>query len=416
MLILHKIPEFLSKYPKVKDFSKKNFQKTSLLVYRKQYKYQSSYTINKISINNVESFFGYYDKSPINFQNNNIIFHSSPFINTIYKPNPKIPIEIILKDLSDNSYHMIDRSFAYNWQQGSKLQWLSDGKFIFNNYSKGRFISKIFDAFSRKLTSILPYPIYDCHKDEYALTLNFSRLNLLAPDYGYRNISFDSLNDLDNDGIFYCDMKKKSKSLLTSLRNLIELKANKSFEKAFHSVNHIMINPKGDKFIFIHRWYSKNRQRFDRLLVYDIKASFIDILADSNKVSHCCWLNDNEIVGFLRNSEKSDRFFKIDIKTKKINIFSSTLMNLSDGHPSIYSDNMIFDSYPDRSRMKKLYKYNIKTKKLSKLGEFFEPIYYFGETRCDLHPRFSNDGKMIFFDSTHEGKRFLYSVNPQVLS
>ena len=72
---------------------------------------------------------------------------------------------------------------------------------------------------------------------------------------------------------------------------------------------------------------------------------------------------------------------------------------------------MVFDSYPDRSRMKHLYLYNLDKDNVQKIGEFLEPIGYFGETRCDLHPKWNNDGNKIFIDSIHEGKRKLYQIN-----
>ena len=60
--------------------------------------------------------------------------------------------------------------------------------------------------------------------------------------------------------------------------------------------------------------------------------------------------------------------------------------------------------------MKNLFIYNNDTLKLNKLGEFLESFNFYNETRCDLHPRFSFDGKKIFFDSVHSGKRQLYMM------
>jgi len=54
--------------------------------------------------------------------------------------------------------------------------------------------------------------------------------------------------------------------------------------------------------------------------------------------------------------------------------------------------------------------FNLKSKNLKKLGEFFQSFSFYGETRCDLHPRFSFDGRKVFFDSVHEGKRYLYMM------
>ena len=54
---------------------------------------------------------------------------------------------------------------------------------------------------------------------------------------------------------------------------------------------------------------------------------------------------------------------------------------------------------------------NIENSKLEKLGEFFQSFDFYGETRCDLHPKFSFDGKKVFFNSVHENKRHLYMMD-----
>jgi Tol biopolymer transport system component len=53
---------------------------------------------------------------------------------------------------------------------------------------------------------------------------------------------------------------------------------------------------------------------------------------------------------------------------------------------------------------------NWKTNEVKKIGEFFHGFNFVGETRCDLHPRLSSDGKTVFFDSVFEGRRRLYCM------
>ena len=76
-----------------------------------------------------------------------------------------------------------------------------------------------------------------------------------------------------------------------------------------------------------------------------------------------------------------------------------------------YKNKMLFDSYPDRSRMQHLYTYDMEKDEIEKLGSFISPLRYYGENRCDLHPKWSFNGKDIFIDSTYDGKRKLYYLN-----
>ena len=44
------------------------------------------------------------------------------------------------------------------------------------------------------------------------------------------------------------------------------------------------------------------------------------------------------------------------------------------------------------------------------IAKVFAPFKYDNDTRCDLHPRWRQDGKAICFDSVFEGHRGLYIV------
>jgi Tol biopolymer transport system component len=154
----------------------------------------------------------------------------------------------------------------------------------------------------------------------------------------------------------------------------------------------------------------ENDRRLDTLLACDIDGKNLKIVADKEMVSHCYWLDNDNIFGYLREFA-GDKYYKININTLKKEVIGEGIIDkFGDGHPTICNEKIVFDTYPNKARMKELYMYDLKSNSLEKLGEFFESFDFYGETRCDLHPRFSLDCKKVFFDSVHSGKRHLYMM------
>lgn len=402
----------LSNSPIIKSVVKKFYQKLNYFFYKKSYTYKTNLDITDICKEN-ENFFGYYDKSPINISGEFIIMHEVRDIQTKELPSNSIAIDVVLFDCVNGKVIKKFSSCAYNWQQGTKLMWIDSYRFIFNDYDECReiLISKVVDVKKLDVVQVLDKPIYDVHED-YALTLNFFRLNLLRPDYGYRNkiINIDFCDNKE-DGIYYVDVQSNTSKLLLSLNDIIDFHCKKNMKNAKHWVNHIMISPAGDKFMFLHRWLIGNI-KYDALLVSDVEGNIINCIADDGMVSHCFWKDNNTIISYLRDGNMRDNYYSMDIESgeKKI-LMNGCLGQYGDGHPNIYNNKMIFDTYPNKSRMKELFLYDLDSEKLEKLGEFYESFKYSEETRCDLHPKFSIDGKNIFIDSVHTGKRKLYKIS-----
>jgi hypothetical protein len=85
-----------------------------------------------------------------------------------------------------------------------------------------------------------------------------------------------------------------------------------------------------------------------------------------------------------------------------------------DGH-GVFSDDglwMATDTYPDKLNERKLMVLRMSDQAVLPLGTFFVPeIYREQYSRCDLHPRWRPDGKMLAFNSVHEGTRQVYVVD-----
>lgn len=407
------IASFLHRYPNLKRFVKKAYQRLNFLFYKKNFSHVCSYPIQKISYNNEESFFGYYDKSPKNKDGNYIVFHSSPDPTTTIPKDGK-KLNIILLNIQKNTFHKVAETNAWNWQQGSRLQWLDNNRFIFNDFDeeKNSYVARIFNVIENTFEENLDFPVNDIFSD-FSLSMNYDRLTLLTPDYGYfaaKEKNYNELPLLSEDGIYKTNISTNKTRLLYSFDDIINIHFHDTMEVAQHQVNHIMISPDGSRFMFLHRWLEKEI-KYHGLLLAKSDGSSIQCLIDNVMISHCTWYGNEKIIGYLEFEGKAG-YYQIDLNTSKITPLNiKGIDSVGDGHPSIFNEQMVFDSYPDKSRMKDLYLYDLQTQKLEKAGEFLEPIKYFEDTRCDIHPCWNLKGDKVFINSVHKGRRFLYQID-----
>ena len=201
----------------------------------------------------------------------------------------------------------------------------------------------------------------------------------------------------------YIDHYKNTSTLLWSLDTMSSMINRDYITINNQHVNHIMLSPDSQNCIFLHRVRTKN-ETVHTLFLGNLDSKKIKILV-TGLVSHCHWLNNETVIGYLEY--KGCRgYFSINIKTCVIKkLKHSKIHQLGDGHPTIYKNKMVFDTYPNRKQFKSLFLLNMQSNELSKILELYEPLKFFGYTRCDLHPRWSTDGKFIFIDTSYTGKR-----------
>ena len=289
----------------------------------------------EISITDIASnikgstFWGYYDKPSTNKQGFTL-FHQTT--ENPYKKNNGV--NICLKDPM-GEVKKISTSKAWNWQQGTLLTWVDDSSFIFNDFDGKKYLSHLYNT-EGNLIRTFAYPIYSLRKDQ-AITLNFRRLAKLRPDYGYFNLPYNQLAKApDDEGIGLLQLKSGEYRLIVTLKDLAGFETQSTMLSAYHKANHLQFSPVGDKFIFLHRWYDKAK-KYTRLMMANIDGSNLkEILAD-DMVSHCNWLNNQEIVCWARKEGIGDRYYLIDIGKNEFSIIGDGKL-MEDGHPSVLSD------------------------------------------------------------------------------
>ena len=400
---------YLSKFPKIKYLVKICYLLVTYIFYKKNFKINSEYQIFKLEHKrNAETFFGYYDICPIN-DDGLIIYHQS---NTPTHKNPNLNNEITISvyDLyrKKNVYSIMSK--AFNWQQGTRAQWLDTKHFIFNDFDEAsnQYISRIVSIEKKKIVSEFNYQVCSAFSNLFFLSLNYQRIYSLSPEYGYSNLTELSnyeLNNLKNDGIKIINLKEKNPKFSVSIDDVINIDYQDKFSRAYHMIIHISISPDGKNFIFIHRYYIKNI-RYDRLMLCNIKSKKINCLCNEQIVSHFYWKNNEEVLAYLKYSNHLG-YWLIDIKSFKFTELRIS-ENDQDGHPTGNNNFFISDTYPDKASMQKLFFYDFKNSKKKIIGEFFHGFKFRGASRCDLHPRYCENNKILFFDSIYSGKRHLY--------
>ena len=93
-------------------------------------------------------FFGYYDKSALDKNGRFLLAHNPSFIDRPPEPDDEIPIGFF--DINDPSgkFIKLTTTRAWNWQQGSMLQWMGpdhETKIIYNDRVNDKFVSIIYD-------------------------------------------------------------------------------------------------------------------------------------------------------------------------------------------------------------------------------------------------------------------------------
>lgn len=366
-------------------------------------------------------FFGYYDKCPWNKSEKLLLSNEVDFIGRQPKKGELLTVGMI--DLENgNKFIPLGKTAAWGWQQGCMLQWLgsdTEHSVIYNTFKDGQYKSIIKNV-ATGAERILPMPIYDPSRDgKQAVTLDFARLERLRPGYGYIAMDDTSKNDPapKDRGIWWMDLKTGKTKLVVTLDQLARNRPKKNFENAHHWVNHLLFNPSGSRFIFLHRWGVPGKGWQTRLYTAKPDGTDLRLVIDTGMVSHFDWMDDDTILAWTQTAKGERAFFLIDDKSGEMTKFGGEILD-RDGHCSYSPDRnwVLNDTYPDRQRNQTLMLIRLSDMKRFDLGKFFLPPELRGPFRCDLHPRWNRDGTKVCFDSAHEPTRQLYVIDVRKLT
>lgn len=371
-------------------------------------------------------------------------------------------VEVGYYDFCSGIWNKLDESDSFNWPQATMLQWIpgtEDKEVIFNLSKDGHLISRIINIETGEKRD-MRYPVYCVTPDgKQAITLNLER-SYWTPAYHYQSVVNEECNVdvLEGDGIFSLDLDTNTVRQIVSLDDVLKIKPEERFSEGKHWLEHIMISPSGEKFVFLHRYMYEDSARLTRIFIADIDGSNLKIIDNWQKYiwSHFGWKTDDSFVIYTREEnnfskayngktiaqQKSGLSFKSKIyslikfvykkffsgflpsnfKQRLANkmgyqmyelaengeyvlkeTYSDDLLNI-DGHPSFEKTGryMITDSYADDKKYRRLTVWDTEKKKGILVGSFYSP-FWGTPASCDLHPKLSRDGSHIVIDTACSG-------------
>jgi hypothetical protein len=405
----NKINNLLINFPLLKKFVKRTYQ---LAMYSLSPKIKCEGNLQRVTpLDNMEYFFGYYDKSPWDATDRYMLCLRAK--NTYKSVAPSEPAEIILIDVKNNNkYEVIGKTNAWNVQQGCMLQWLGPDfkeRIIYNDFRDNQYCSVIYNIYTGE-EKVISMPVYSVSNDgKFALTLDFSRLHRLRKGYGYSNLPDYTEKEKcpDKTCIWKIDLNTGKIIDLLKYTDFAKFEPRPEMKNAEHKVNHIMINPSGNRFMVLHRWLIGNK-KYTRLVTVNTDGTNMYNLNDDDMTSHCYWKNDHEILAFAHKKNEGNGYYLFKDMTTKYKKLWTELK--TDGHPSYSPDRkmVVTDTYPDRTRLSSVY--CIRGNEIKKIARVYAPFKYDNDVRCDLHPRWNRNGDKICIDAVFEGKRQLYII------
>lgn len=351
--------------------------------------------------------FGYYDKWEFDPTDRYVLGMEVDFEHR--SPTAEDVIKVGMVDLQQNDQWIeLGQSTAWGWQQGCMLQWIpgSSSRVIWNDREGDRYVSRIVDVHSGEQRTI-DSPIYTVSADgRTAVTADFRRINDVRPGYGYVGLADPYADDLApaDSGIVRVDLERGTSNLIISLKEIASLGTIPRAEPGIkHYFNHLLFNPDGSRFVFLHRWQYPKGNRLTRMITAKPDGSDIRIIDANGLTSHFIWRDPDHILAYSEQKPHGRGFFLFeDREGGEVQVVGGEEMR-RDGHCTYLPGGewILNDTYPDKNRNQMPYLYHVETGRVVPLGYFHSPPEYTGEWRCDTHPRFSRDGRKVVIDSPH---------------
>jgi hypothetical protein len=330
-------------------------------------------------------------------------------------PGENDPATLGLVEMESQKFIPLTQTRAWNFQEGCMGHWLGtspDSLIIYNDFRDGSYVSVILNVHNREEIKVIPYPVSAVSPNgKEAVSINFSRLRITRTDYGYGGEGQDSRPGVqfpENDGLYHVNLETGEAKLIVTIAQIKDMVPELSSPEGIEYFCHTRISRGGSKIFWLARGIP---QRNTTAFTVNMDGSNLQrCFPDKWDGSHFDWLNDDELMITANYEGKQYAHVLFTPGKQDFKRLGNGILDY-DGHGTFSPDGkwMVTDTYPSPGmREQKIYLMDMQTSAVLPLGRFPQPPEYTGYWRCDLHCRWSPNGDMIGFNSTHTGSRQVY--------
>ncbi|MES0828243.1 hypothetical protein [Ruegeria sp. SCP11] len=370
--------------------------------------------IVRLGVAGKECFVGYYDVQPVSSDGEAILAHVTGVSLRTAQSDDTVSVGYFRRDGGD--FVNLATTTLWCWQLGARLRWWpSERRALAFNAIVGGVPSFCVVREGAEPVRLCDRPLFDVTADgQMGIALNFGRLAWARPGYGYPALKDPFADEAlpQRDGVTIVDMQSGLAELVYPMVDFARLLTDGDRD-AFHYLNAASFSPTGKRFSVLYKRIPSESDIHNwqvDAVIGESNGSGIRRVPLPGRASHYWWLDDDHIV-YTAISGWRGSYCLFDLRDGSIKALHPEAPGV-DGHPSLHpkTGRWITDTYPDLFGEQVLRA--LEPDGSSKIVDRFpaNPSYR-DEWRCDLHPRWSRDGRSVVIDSTHNGPRALYVVD-----
>lgn len=369
-------------------------------------------------------FFGYYDRCPWNRDQSLHLALKVDQCSRLPVHGEKAEIGVITPS---GEYTPLTTTRTWCHQQGSMTLWLKHCPdcFIYNDFDMEEkcLKARIF-RLGQGVVGCYERPVYAMSPDgRWAVSLNFSRIPRRGYTYADAVLPREHHPDLDEDGLFLIDLHSGVSRLLVPFRRMFELHpVPYSLDDMYVWLNHAIFNCDSSRLLWLFRHCHNTFDTWPwRTHMFTVGIDGNELLCPlpefywNGMISHQIWGRSPREV--LIDAKWNGRNFdyvvfderQLPLRAQRISTGMGPM-----GHLVFSPDGrwMLADTYPDETGFQHLALVEVASGQLREIGRFrhYQPKGTTVDVRCDLHPRWSPDGRSVTVDSIHDGERAIYML------